>query len=117
GGWVKGAGRKGGSVISSGLLSAQDLANHWALYRQGCQEAGREANGKDWRVCRSILVAATDAEARARVYSPESGYRHFFGHMHKVYGQLGRLGVLKSRPHMPPHQLTLHPFIHQRTTF
>ena len=40
---VKVAGRKGWSVISSGLLSTQDLASHWALYRQGCQEAGRQA--------------------------------------------------------------------------
>ena len=37
---VKVAGRKGWSVISSALLSAKDLANHWAMYREGCQEAG-----------------------------------------------------------------------------
>jgi alkanesulfonate monooxygenase SsuD/methylene tetrahydromethanopterin reductase-like flavin-dependent oxidoreductase (luciferase family) len=114
---VKVAGRKGWSVISSGLLSAQDLASHWALYSQGCQEAGREADGKNWRVCRSILVAATDAEARARVYSSESGYRHFFGHMRTVYGQLGRLGVLKSRPDMRDDEVTVETFIEQRTIF
>jgi alkanesulfonate monooxygenase SsuD/methylene tetrahydromethanopterin reductase-like flavin-dependent oxidoreductase (luciferase family) len=114
---VKVAGRKGWSVISSGLLSAQDLASHWALYRQGCQEAGREANGRDWRVCRSVLVAATDAEARARVYSAESGYRHFYGHMRTVYGQLGRLGVFKTRPDMRDDEVTVDTFIEQRTIF
>jgi alkanesulfonate monooxygenase SsuD/methylene tetrahydromethanopterin reductase-like flavin-dependent oxidoreductase (luciferase family) len=57
---VKLAGRRGWSVISSQLLSSADLANHWILYRQGCDEAGRVANGDDWRICRSIHVAATD---------------------------------------------------------
>ena len=52
-------------------------------------DAGRPANGEDWRICRPIHVAATDEEAHTRVYSAESGYRHFFGHMHKVYTQLG----------------------------
>jgi len=114
---VKVAGRKGWGVISGGLLSNKDLANHWALYRQGCEEADRPANGKDWRVCRSIHVAATDEEARARVYSAESGYRHFYGHMHKVYGQLGRLGLLKSRPDMRDDEVTVETFIEQRTIF
>ena len=49
---VKVAGRKGWGVISSMLLAKHDLANHWALYRQGRQEAGRPANGDDWRVGR-----------------------------------------------------------------
>jgi alkanesulfonate monooxygenase SsuD/methylene tetrahydromethanopterin reductase-like flavin-dependent oxidoreductase (luciferase family) len=114
---VKVAGRKGWSVISSGLLSNADLARHWELYRQGCEEAGRIPNGDDWRVCRSILVAATDEEARTRVYAPDSGYRHFYGHMHKVYSQLGRLGVLKTTPDMRDDEVTVDTFIEQRTIF
>jgi alkanesulfonate monooxygenase SsuD/methylene tetrahydromethanopterin reductase-like flavin-dependent oxidoreductase (luciferase family) len=114
---VKVAGRKGWSVISSALLSSQDLANHWRLYRQGCVESGRHADGADWRVCRSIHVAATDAEAHARVYSAESGYRHFYGHMHRVYSQLGRLGVVKARPDMRDDEVTVDTFIEQRTIY
>ena len=72
---VKAAARKGWSVISSALLSNDDLAKHWTMYRQGCEEAGRPANGSDWRICRTVHVAATDDEARARVYGAESGYR------------------------------------------
>jgi alkanesulfonate monooxygenase SsuD/methylene tetrahydromethanopterin reductase-like flavin-dependent oxidoreductase (luciferase family) len=114
---VKVAARKGWSVISSALLSTEDLAQHWTMYRQGCEEAGREANGGDWRVCRTVHVAATDAEARARVYSGESGYRHFYGHMHKVYSQLGRLSVFKTRPDMRDDEVTVDTLIEQRTTF
>ena len=94
-----------------------DLAKHWAIYREGCEAAGRPANGSDWRVCRTILVAATDEEARAHVYGAESGYRHFYGHMHKVYSQIGRLGVLKSRPDMRDDEVTVDTFIEQRTIY
>jgi alkanesulfonate monooxygenase SsuD/methylene tetrahydromethanopterin reductase-like flavin-dependent oxidoreductase (luciferase family) len=114
---VKIAGRKGWSVISSPLLSRSDLASHWRLYREGCAEAGRPADGNDWRICRPVLIASTDEEARARVFGPDSGYRHFFGHMHKVYTQLGRLGLLKTRPDMRDDEVTVDTFIEQRTIF
>ena len=114
---VKVAGRKGWSVISSALLSAKDLSNHWAMYREGCREAGRPANGSDWRICRTIHVAATDDEARAHLYSAESGYRHFYGHMHKVYSQIGRLGVLKARPDMRDDEVTVDTFIERCTIY
>ncbi len=114
---VKVAGRKGWSVISAPLLSNEGLAAHWALYRQGCQDAGRPADGNKWRICRSVHVAATDEEARAHVYSPESGYRHFYGHMHKVYSQIGRIGVFKSRPDMRDDEVTVDTLIGQRTIF
>jgi alkanesulfonate monooxygenase SsuD/methylene tetrahydromethanopterin reductase-like flavin-dependent oxidoreductase (luciferase family) len=114
---VKVASRKGWSVISSALLSTDDLARHWSMYCEGCAEAGREPDGRDWRVCRTIHVAATDAEARSRVYSDESGYRVFYGHMHKVYSQLGRLSVFKSRPDMRDDEVTVDTLIEQRTIF
>ena len=63
------------------------------------------------------IVAATDDEARAHVFSPESGYRHFFGHMHKVYSQLGRLCVFKSRPDMRDDEVTVDTLIEQRTIY
>jgi alkanesulfonate monooxygenase SsuD/methylene tetrahydromethanopterin reductase-like flavin-dependent oxidoreductase (luciferase family) len=111
------AGRKGWSVISSALLSGEDLARHWRMYREGCAQAGREARGEDWRVCRTIHVAGSDEEARARIYHPESGYRQFYGHMHKVYRQLGRLGVFKSRADMCDDEVTVDTLIEQRTIF
>ena len=91
------AGRKGWSVISSTLLSDEGLANHWAALPQGLPggRPGRRTATTGGCAVRS-LVAATDEEARARAFSAESGYRHFFGHMHKVYTQLGRLGMLKT---------------------
>jgi alkanesulfonate monooxygenase SsuD/methylene tetrahydromethanopterin reductase-like flavin-dependent oxidoreductase (luciferase family) len=114
---VKVAGSKGWGVITSQLIAVEGVANHWRMYQEGCREAGRPVDSQKWRVCRSIFIAATDEEARARVYSQESGYRHFFGHMHKVYSQLGRLGILKSRPDMRDDEVTVDTFIDKRLIF
>ena len=115
-GSVKVAGRKGWSVISSTLLSdgwaRQPLAD--CTSRAARRPAARRT-ATIGASCRVIHVAATDEEARARVYSAESGYRHFFGHMHKVYTQLGRLGILKTRPDMTDAEVTVDTFIEQRT--
>jgi alkanesulfonate monooxygenase SsuD/methylene tetrahydromethanopterin reductase-like flavin-dependent oxidoreductase (luciferase family) len=111
------AGRKGWSVISSTLLSRDDLAQHWQTYRKGFAEAGRPADGGKWRICRSILVAPTDREAHARAFSAESGHRHFFGHMHGVYSHIGRLGVIKPRPDMRDDEVTVDTFLEQRLIY
>lgn len=110
---VQVAGRKGWSVISSTLLPRDDLARHWQLYRKGCAEGERPADGGKWRVCRSIFVAPSDEEARARAFSAESAYRHFFGHMHGVFSHIGRLGVLKTRPDMRDDEVTVDTFLEQ----
>jgi alkanesulfonate monooxygenase SsuD/methylene tetrahydromethanopterin reductase-like flavin-dependent oxidoreductase (luciferase family) len=105
------------SVITSMLLPDDGVALHWQNFSKGCAAAGCAPDGDKWRLCRSIFVAGTDEEARQRVYHPESGYRHFFGHMHKVYTQLGRLGTLKTRPDMRDDEITVDTFIDQRVIF
>jgi alkanesulfonate monooxygenase SsuD/methylene tetrahydromethanopterin reductase-like flavin-dependent oxidoreductase (luciferase family) len=111
---VQAAGRKGWSVISGALLPRDDLAKHWQLYRKGCAEAGRPADGGKWRVCRTIFVAPTDQDAYARAFSEQSAYRHFFGHMHGVFTHIGRLGALKTRPDMRDDEVTIDTFLEQR---
>jgi alkanesulfonate monooxygenase SsuD/methylene tetrahydromethanopterin reductase-like flavin-dependent oxidoreductase (luciferase family) len=114
---VGAAGRKGWSVISSQLLSDEGFALHWQNFSQGCAEGGHPVDGDRWRLGRSVFVAGTDEEARQRIFHPESGYRHFFGHMHKVYTQLGRLGTLKSHPDQPDSDITIDTFIEKRAIF
>jgi alkanesulfonate monooxygenase SsuD/methylene tetrahydromethanopterin reductase-like flavin-dependent oxidoreductase (luciferase family) len=111
---VTAAAKRGLGVISSALLSVEGLANHWQMFRKGCQEAGHPTDGSNWRIVRSVFVAATDEEARARAFSAESGYRHFFGHMHKVVTQIGRLATFKSRPDMRDDEVTVDMLIDQR---
>jgi alkanesulfonate monooxygenase SsuD/methylene tetrahydromethanopterin reductase-like flavin-dependent oxidoreductase (luciferase family) len=111
---VRVAGRKGWSLISSALMSQDDLARQWQTFRAGRAEAGHSTDGSQWRVCRSIFVAPTDEEARARAFSAQSAYRHFFGHMHGVFAHIGRLGALKTRPDMRDEDVTVDTFLEKR---
>ena len=55
---------KGFSLFSHHMISAEVLADQWATYRSGAQEAGRQATPADWRVARNVFVAETTAEAQ-----------------------------------------------------
>lgn len=114
---VTAAAKRGLGVVSSALLSVEGLANHWKMYQWGCEEGGHKIDAANWRICRSVFIAGTDEEARQRALSAESGYRHFFGHMHKVLTQLGRLGTLKTRPDMRDDEVTVDSFIEQRVIY
>jgi alkanesulfonate monooxygenase SsuD/methylene tetrahydromethanopterin reductase-like flavin-dependent oxidoreductase (luciferase family) len=107
-------GQRGWGPVSSALLPGPALAQHWQRYRQGCLDAGREIDPDNWRVARSVLVAPTDEEARARAFSAEGAQRHFFGHMFKVFRNNNLLAALRPRPDMPDSEITLDGIIESR---
>jgi alkanesulfonate monooxygenase SsuD/methylene tetrahydromethanopterin reductase-like flavin-dependent oxidoreductase (luciferase family) len=99
------------------LISPAAIASHWEAYRRGCREAGRTADGGDWRVVRCILVAGTDAEARARVYSAESAYRYYFTYLFSVLKRANRLAPLKPHPDMPDEEVTVEAVVESRVLY
>ncbi len=107
-------GQRGWGPVSSALLPKDALVHHWSSYRQGCLDAGREVDPRNWRVVRSVFVASTDEEARARAFSPESSQRYFFGHMFKVFSNSNLLGTLRPHPGMPDSEITLDAIIESR---
>ena len=111
------AARRGWGPISSALISPAGLANHWTLYQEGCLEAGRELDPANWRVVRPVFVAATDEEARARVLSPDSAYRYFFGHMLKVFTRTNYLDAIRPHPDMADADITVDAIIESRLIF
>lgn len=110
-------GQRGWGPVSSGLLPAEALVHHWRNYRQGCLDAGREVDPKNWRVVRSILVAATDDEAQARAFSPESSQRQFFGHFLKVFKNSNLLSALRPRAGVPDSEITIDAIIESRLIY
>jgi alkanesulfonate monooxygenase SsuD/methylene tetrahydromethanopterin reductase-like flavin-dependent oxidoreductase (luciferase family) len=107
-------GQRGWGPVSSALLSGEALANHWRNYRQGCLDAGHEPEPENWRVVRSVLVAATDEEARARAFSPDSAQRNFFGHFFKIFRRNKMLGALRQRPGMAEEEITVDAIMESR---
>ena len=110
-------GQRGWGPISSAMLSAEALAQHWRNYRQGCLDAGRQVDPQNWRVVRSVLVAATDEEARARAFSPDSAHRNFFGHFFKIFGRNKMLGVLRSHAGMAESEITVDTIMESRLIY
>jgi alkanesulfonate monooxygenase SsuD/methylene tetrahydromethanopterin reductase-like flavin-dependent oxidoreductase (luciferase family) len=61
---IAAAAARGWNPISANFVHPWVIKTHWPKYVEGCQSAGREARGEDWRVAKSIFVADDDATVR-----------------------------------------------------
>jgi alkanesulfonate monooxygenase SsuD/methylene tetrahydromethanopterin reductase-like flavin-dependent oxidoreductase (luciferase family) len=111
------AAKRGWGPVSTGLAPASAIASHWQTYDRVCGETGRVADGKNWRVVKYVLVAGTDAEARSRVFSPQSSYRYAFGYLLEVLTRAGRISGLKARPDMRDDEVTVDSIIESRVVY
>src|SRR5947209_7376134 len=59
------AAARGWDPISANFLMPQWVRSHWPKYAEGCARASRTADPANWRVARSICVAADDKTAGA----------------------------------------------------
>ena len=73
---MKIAGQRGYHPFSHCLISGNVVANQWQTYAEAAQQAERPANRSDWRVCRSIFLADTTAEAVERARSNSLGQNY-----------------------------------------
>ena len=75
---MKVAGRRGYQPFSHCLVTGNVVADQWETYARAAEEAGREPRRADWKVCRSIFLADTTAEAadRARTNSLGQNYEY-----------------------------------------
>ena len=110
-------GQRGWGPISSALLPGGILGNHWRNYRQGCLDADRPVEPENWRVVRSVLVAPTDEEARARAFSPESAQRYYFNHFFQVFSKARQLDPVRPRPGMADSDITVDGIIESRLIY
>ena len=103
--------------LTSGLIDPSLISNHWRMFQDGRAEYGQPAEGRDWRVVRSVFVAGSDAEARARLHDKRSSFAHYFHHMHTVLSGLGRLSALKSDQAMADADLTIESMIDAKVIY
>jgi alkanesulfonate monooxygenase SsuD/methylene tetrahydromethanopterin reductase-like flavin-dependent oxidoreductase (luciferase family) len=111
------AGRRGWHAISSALPLPDVLATQWTSFVEGCQQVGRTPDPTEWRVVRTVLVAETDAEARARLFHADSAHRYFYNHLRTVLGQVGRVALLKPRPDMSDAETTVDAIMESRVIY
>jgi alkanesulfonate monooxygenase SsuD/methylene tetrahydromethanopterin reductase-like flavin-dependent oxidoreductase (luciferase family) len=76
-------------------------------YLEGCEAAKRKADPMDWRVCRNIVVAETDAQARDMVFDPQGSLNYYFSYLWKALSLANYTMVLKADPKQPDSEVTL----------
>lgn len=101
------AGERGWIPISANFIPTYSVATHWAKYLEGAEAAKREAHPKEWRVCRNIIVAPTDQEARDMVFDPKGSLNYYFSYLWKALSLANYTIVLKSDPNTPDSEVTL----------
>jgi len=100
--------------MSANFLLPHWLAGHWANYSTGKQNAGQKANPADWRIARTIFVAADDKLAkRYALEDPASPYRFYWEKMRGNMMRTGRQVVFKLREQEDDAAVTLERLLEQ----
>ena len=88
-GTMKAAGRRGFQPFGHCLVTSDVLRDLWQTYEQAALEAGRAPDRKDFKVARSIFLADTTEEARARARnnSVAGNYEYIGGFLDKGPGR------------------------------
>jgi alkanesulfonate monooxygenase SsuD/methylene tetrahydromethanopterin reductase-like flavin-dependent oxidoreductase (luciferase family) len=87
-GSIRTAARRGWQPISANFVPVWNVKTHWETYADELGKLGRTADPADWRVARSIHVAATDAEAEEYVRKPGGTFDWYFTYLFKVFERL-----------------------------
>jgi alkanesulfonate monooxygenase SsuD/methylene tetrahydromethanopterin reductase-like flavin-dependent oxidoreductase (luciferase family) len=101
------AAARGFEPISANFLMPGWVASHWPQYVEGCARGGRPAEAANWRVARSLCVAADDATARDYALGPDSPYRHYYGSLLAKLARNGRIELFKEHRGMADAEVTL----------
>ena len=92
--------------ISANFVHPWVVKTHWPKYVEGCAAAGREAQGEDWRVARSIFVADDEATVRRLTGGAQNTFGDYFRNLQRK-GQASRGNALfKHDPSVPDAAVT-----------
>jgi alkanesulfonate monooxygenase SsuD/methylene tetrahydromethanopterin reductase-like flavin-dependent oxidoreductase (luciferase family) len=99
------AGQRGYIPVSTNLVPASTLAQHWQTYCAGAAEADRPTPDRaQWRIARNIFVGESTEEALA--HAMNGAFGRSFDYLIKLIGP-GRLDNFKEDPAMPDEAVTV----------
>ena len=100
------AGEHGWIPMSIHFLNPQDLRGHWSAYEESARASGHTPRRSEWRLCRDLYVADTDAQARREVMegSMAHAYKEYF---FPLVTSFGMAGLWKDREEMKDEEVTL----------
>lgn len=108
---VRMAAERGWGVVSANFVAERIVENHGRTLRDALAAQGRIAGGAGWRVARNFCIAATDAEARDRVFATASANRYYFHYLSTIARRAGQLATLKPTADTPDEAVTLEAII------
>ena len=98
---------RGWEPLSANFLLPKWVASHWPKYVEGCEQGGRPAEYRNWRVAKNICVAKDAATARRYARDPGSPYVLYFHQLLTKFTRGGRLNLFKQDQNMPDEAVTL----------
>ncbi len=110
---VTAAAARGWDPISANFLQPQWVRTHWPNYVAGCEQVGRIADPRNWRVAKSIFVADDAATAEAYATDPEGPYYFYYYSLFTKLKRGGRANLFKTDPEMPDDALNVETIVDQ----
>ena len=110
---ITAAAARGWDPISANFLQPQWVRTHWPNYVEGCAQAGRSAEPRNWRVAKSIFVADDGATARRYATDPNGPYHFYYRSLFQKLKAAGRANLFKTAPDQPDEALDLATIVEQ----
>jgi alkanesulfonate monooxygenase SsuD/methylene tetrahydromethanopterin reductase-like flavin-dependent oxidoreductase (luciferase family) len=107
---VRMAAERGWGVVSANFVAERIVEGHGRTLREALAAQGSAGNSP-WRVARNFCIAATDAEARDRIFDAASANRYYFHYLSTLARRAGQLGTLKPNADTPDEAVTLEAII------
>ena len=110
---VTAAAERGWDPISANFLQPQWVKSHWPKYVEGCENGGRVADPKNWRVAKSIFVADDEETARRYATDPKGPYYFYYNSLFTKLKAAGRAELFKTDRNMPDEALDVATIVDQ----
>jgi alkanesulfonate monooxygenase SsuD/methylene tetrahydromethanopterin reductase-like flavin-dependent oxidoreductase (luciferase family) len=101
------AGERGWSIMSANFAQSACIRTHWDQYALGCENAGRPADRKYWRIARDILIADTDSAAADYLAEPRNSYQYYYKFVSDALKSFNGTAVLKADQAMSNDDVTV----------
>jgi alkanesulfonate monooxygenase SsuD/methylene tetrahydromethanopterin reductase-like flavin-dependent oxidoreductase (luciferase family) len=105
-GSIRTAAQRGWFPISGNFCPETTIASHWKVYCQGCADVGREPDGDEWRVARTVVVAPSDQEAEDYIYDPKRATYSYFDYLITLLKSTNGTNVIRPRAEMTDDKVT-----------
>jgi alkanesulfonate monooxygenase SsuD/methylene tetrahydromethanopterin reductase-like flavin-dependent oxidoreductase (luciferase family) len=103
---IAAAAARGWTPISANFVHPWVIQTHWPKYAEGCARAGRAALAQDWRVAKSIFVAADEATVRRMTRDAGNPFTYYFRNLQRKAQRTRGNAFFKHDPAVPDEAVT-----------